>query len=70
MDGMMIDNQALSIFTFTTDDDGDGDEDGKSLKPCSHQASVLTLVLMLLNKYRNHLNLDTSVDADPDACCL
>ena len=45
----MIDNEELPIFTFTTDDDDDGDEDGKSLKPCSHWASALTLVLMLLN---------------------
>ena len=36
MDGMMIDNEELPIFTFTTDDDGD--EDGKSLKPCSYRA--------------------------------
>ena len=41
----MIDNQELPIFTFTTDDSGD--EDGKSLKPCSHRVSALTLMLIL-----------------------
>ena len=44
----MIDNQELPILTFTTDDDGD--EDGKSLMSCSHRASALTLVLILLNQ--------------------
>ena len=63
----MIDNQELPILTFTTDDDGD--EDGKSLMSRSHGASALTLVLILLNQYRNHLNFDTSVDADAGAWC-
>ena len=42
-----------------------------SLKPCSHRASALMQVLMLLDQSRTHLNFDTSVsvDANTDTSC-